>query len=134
DPTRIASLMSCELDLVIDVPSQDVAPLSRNPDIKIAKIDEFRTIFFGFDLKNDMLKYGETGGKNPFKDIRVRAAIDIAVDRDAVVRTVMRGLASPTAQILAPNNVGYDPALDKAPTRNIAEAKKLLAEAGYPNG
>lgn len=134
DPTRVAALLSGELDLLIDVPSQDVARLQANADLKIAKVDEFRTIFFGFDLKSDAPKYVEAGGKNPFKDIRVRQAINLAVDRDAIVRTVMRGLASPTTQILAPNNVGYDPALDKAVTPNRDQARKLLADAGYPDG
>jgi peptide/nickel transport system substrate-binding protein len=134
DPTRVAALLSGELDLLIDVPAQDVARLQANPDIKIEKVDEFRTIFFGFDLKNDAPKYVDAGGRNPFKDIRVRQAINLAVDRDAVVRTVMRGLASPTTQILAPGNVGYDPTLDKAVTTNRDRAKQLLAEAGYPNG
>lgn len=134
DPTRVAALLSGELDLVIDVPSQDVARLQASPELKIAKVDEFRTIFFGFDMKNDAPKYVDAGGKNPFKDIRVRKAINLAVDRDAIVRTVMRGLASPTTQILAPNNVGYDPALDKVVTTNRDQAKKLLAEAGYPDG
>jgi peptide/nickel transport system substrate-binding protein len=134
DPTRVAALLSGELDLLIDVPAQDVARIQQNADIKIEKVDEFRTIFFGFDLKNETLKYGEPGNKNPFKDVRVRQAINLAVDRDAVVRTVMRGLASPTTQILAPNNVGYDPALDKAVQTNRDQAKKLLADAGYPNG
>ncbi len=134
DPTRVAALLSGELDLVVDVPAQDVARLQANPDLKIAKVDEFRTIFFGFDLKSDAPKYVDAGGKNPFKDVRVRQAINLAVDRDAVVRTVMRGLASPTTQILAPGNVGYDPALDKAVATNRDKAKALLAEAGYPNG
>jgi peptide/nickel transport system substrate-binding protein len=133
DATRIAALLSGEVDLVVDVPSQDVARLQQNPDIKLEKTNEFRSIFFGFDLGHDSLKYAEVKG-NPFRDLRVREAINMAVDRDAIVRTVMRGLATPTAQILSPNNVGYDPALDKAPAHNIAEAKKLLAEAGYPDG
>ncbi len=134
DPTRVAALLSGELDLLLDVPAQDVARLQSNPDLKIAKVDEFRTIFFGFDLKSDSPKYVDAGGKNPFKDVRVRQAINLAVDRDAVVRTVMRGLASPTTQILAPGNVGYDPALDKTVTTNRERARQLLTEAGYPNG
>ncbi len=134
DPTRVAALISGEIDLLLDVPSQDVARLAANPDLKIDKTDEFRTIFFGFDLKSPMLKYADAGARNPFQDLRVRQAMNMAIDRDAIVRTVMRGLASSTAQILAPGNVGYDKALDKGPARNIAEAKKLLTEAGYPDG
>jgi peptide/nickel transport system substrate-binding protein len=133
DATRIAALLAGEVDLVVDVPSQDVARLQQNPDIKLAETDEFRSIFFGFDLGHDTLKYAEVKG-NPFKDVRVREAINMAIDRDAIVHSVMRGLATPTAQILSPKNVGYDPALDKAPARNVAEAKKLLADAGYPDG
>jgi peptide/nickel transport system substrate-binding protein len=134
DPTRVAALLSGELDIVIDIPAQDVARLQQNPDLKIAKTDEFRTIFFGFDLKSDKLKYADVADKNPFRDLRVRQAINLAVDRDAVVRTVMRGLASPTTQILAPGNVGYDPALDKTVATNRERARQLLTEAGYPNG
>ena len=134
DPTRTAALLSGELDLLIDVPSQDAARLAQSPAITLAKVPEFRTVFFGFDLKNDKLKYGESGGRNPFKDRRVRQAVDLAIDRDLMVRNVMRGFASPTAQILAPNNVGYDPALDKGAEHNLPEARRLLAEAGFPAG
>ena len=133
DSARVAALLAGSLDLLIDVPGQDVARLGQSPDVKLERVDEFRTIFFGFDLKNDALKYGEAKG-NPFKDPRVRRAISLAMDRPAIVRTAMRGLASPTAQILAPGNVGYDAALDQAPAADRAAARKLLADAGYPEG
>lgn len=134
DPTRIAALVSNEIDLVIDVPSQDVGRLEANPDIKIEKTDEFRTIFFGFDQSSDALRHGDAGGKNPFKDVRVRQAIDHAINAEAIAKTVMRGLATPTGQILAPGNAGYDPALDARAGHDPEKAKALLAEAGYPDG
>ena len=109
DPTRIAALISGQLDLVIDVPAQDVARLQQDPDIKIEKVPEFRTIFFGFDLKNDHLKYAETGDRNPFKDLRVRQAMNLAVDRLAIVRTVMRGLASADRADPRPGQCGLRP-------------------------
>ena len=133
DPTRIAALLSGELDLVIDVPSQAVARLEASPGIKIEQVDEFRTIFFGFDLANDDPQYVEAEG-NPFKKKEVREAISYAVDRDAIVKTVMRGLASKTNQILAPKNNGYLAANDEAPAYDPEKAKELLAEAGYPDG
>src|SRR5207237_107157 len=55
DPTRVSALISGDLDIVIDVPTQDVARLTSAPNLKVERTDEFRTIFFGFDLKNDQL-------------------------------------------------------------------------------
>lgn len=134
DPTRIAALLSGELDLVTAIPSQDVAQLRANSDIKLEITDEFRTLFLGFELGDDTLNYGDAGGANPFRDLRVRQAINLGIDANGIVRTVMRGLATPTGQILAPGNVGYDPALDARPDFDQAAARALLAEAGYPDG
>ena len=134
DPTRIAALISGELDLVTAIPSQNVARLSANPSLKLEVTDEFRTLFFTFDVGSDTLKYGDAGGRNPFKDRRVREAFDLAIDPDAIVRTVMRGYATPTGQILAPGNVGYDASLDAPRGYDPERARALLAEAGYPDG
>lgn len=134
DPTRIAALISGEVDLVIDVPSQDVSRLAASPDLRVEKTDEFRTLFFGFDQASDAIKHGDAGGQNPFKDLRVREAVNMAIDADAIARTVMRGLATPTGQIIAPGNFGHDPALDVRPAFDPEAAKAKLAEAGYPDG
>ncbi len=134
DPTRISALLSGELDLVIDVPAQNVAQLEGNPDITLAQADEFRTLFFAFDLGSETLRYGDAGGANPFKDPRVRKAVNMAIDPAAIQRAVMRGLSTPTGQVLAPGNVGYDPALDARDPGDLDAAKALLAEAGYPDG
>ena len=112
DPTRIAALVSGELDLVTAIPSQNVAQLEANPDIKLEITDEFRTLFYAFDVGSEVLKHGDAGGTNPFSDRRVRQAVNLALDSEAIVRTVMRGYATPTGQILAPGNVGYDAELD----------------------
>jgi len=134
DPTRVAALVSGELDLIIDVPSQDVARLEANPDVKISKTDEFRTLFFGMDQGSDVLKYGDAGDSNPFKDIRVRQAMNMAIDAKTITRAVMRGLATPTGQILAPGNLGYDASLDGRVTFDPEAARALLTKAGYPDG
>ena len=112
DPTRIAALVSGQIDLVTAIPSQNVAGLEANPDIKLEVTDEFRTLFFAFDVGSESLQHGDAGGKNPFQDRRVRQAVNLALDSEAIVRTVMRGYATPTGQILAPGNVGYDRELD----------------------
>jgi peptide/nickel transport system substrate-binding protein len=134
DPTRISALLSRELDLVIDVPTQDVARLQRDANLKVERADEFRTIFFGFDLRNDQLRFGQPGGGNPFRDRRVREAVYRAIDIEAIQRNVMRGLATPTGQLLAPGNVGHDAALDRRLSFDQAAARRLLQEAGVPQG
>ncbi len=134
DPTRVAALISGDLDLITAVPSQNVDQLTANPDLKLQTTDEFRTLFFGFDHGSDALQYGDAGGANPFKDVRVREAVNLAIDADTIVRTVMRGYATPTGQILAPGNLGYDASLDARADYDPAASKSLLAEAGYPEG
>ncbi len=133
DPTRIAALASGELDLLIDVPAQFVSRLEADPNIDVEQTNEFRTLFFGFELGSDVLTYGDAGGTNPFRHLRVRQAIDYAIDADTIARTVMRGLAIPTGQILAPGNVGYDESLDDT-VYDPDKARSLLADAGYPDG
>jgi len=132
DPTRVSALITRELDLLLDVPTQDVARLQRDANLKIERTDEFRTIFFGFDLRNDQLRYGQAGGGNPFRDRRVREAVYRAIDIEAIQRNVMRGLATPTGQLLAPGNVGYNAALDRRLPFDQEGARRLLREAGVP--
>ena len=127
DPTRIAALISGDLDLITAVPSQNVDQLSANSSIKLETTDEFRTLFFGFDHGSATLQYGDADGKNPFKDVRVRKAVNLAIDAKTIVRTVMRGYATPTGQILAPGNLGYDASLDARAGYNPEAAKDLLA-------
>jgi peptide/nickel transport system substrate-binding protein len=73
-------------------------------------------------------------GKNPFKDVRVRKALNMAIDREAIRRVTMRGLSIPAGLLIAPGVHGYEKALDTPWKYDIAGAKKLLAEAGYPDG
>jgi peptide/nickel transport system substrate-binding protein len=133
-PTRIAALVSGELDILLDVPPQDVAWLSGLADLKVERTDELRNISFGFDFASDQLRTASPGIGNPFRDRRVREAIYRAIDITAIQRNAMRGLATPTGQLLAPGNVGYDPALDARLPYDPAGARRLLAEAGYPRG
>ena len=134
DATRVAALLSGEVDMVTDLPTQDVARLKQNPNLKVLEGFENRTIFIGMDQHNDELQYSNVKGKNPFKDVRVRRALNMAVDRDAIRRTVMRGLSLPAAIMVAPGVNGHTEELDKVAKPDPEGAKKLLAEAGYPNG
>ena len=133
DPTRIAALLAGNVDAVTDLPTQDVARLRSTPALSVLDGPEVRTIFFGFDLGSDELKYAPKG-KNFFKDVRVRKALSMAIDRTAIQRSIMRGLSVPASLIIAPGVNGYNADLDKTGPADVEGAKKLLADAGYPNG
>jgi peptide/nickel transport system substrate-binding protein len=86
------------------------------------------------DQSRDKLLESDVKGKNPFKDKRVRQAFYQAIDEDAIKTKVMRGFARPTALMVGPGVNGYDAAIDKRFPYDPPAAKKLLAEAGYPDG
>ena len=133
DPTRIAALIAGDVDAVTDLPTQDVNRLRTTPSLNVLDGPEVRTIFIVMDLGSDELKYG-TKGPNPFKDLRVRKALNMSMDRSGIQRSIMRGLSIPAAIMVAPGVNGYAEASDKPPAVDVEGAKKLLAEAGFPNG
>ena len=133
DATRVAALLSGELDMVYPVPVQDQPRVRANANTDVLAGPELRTIFLGMDQKRDELLESDVKGKNPFKDVRVRKAFMHAIDIETIKDKVMRGLATPSALLISPflfppgreiERLAYDP----------EGAKKLLAEAGYPNG
>jgi peptide/nickel transport system substrate-binding protein len=134
DSTRVSALLAGDVDLVTEVPVQDVERLRKEGKVRIQDGHEVRTIFLGMDQHNDELKYSSIKGKNPFKDVRVRRALNLAVDRETIKRVTMRGLSIPAGIMVAPGVHGYSKDLDTVPKYDPAAAKKLLAEAGYPNG
>ena len=134
DPTRVAALLSGDVDMLTDLPVQDVARLRQDPKLKIVDGHEVRTIFIALDEFSPELKYSDVKGKNPFKDKRVREALSIAIDREAIKRNTMRGLSLPASIIVAPGVNGHSPEIDIAIKADPDRAKKLLADAGYPNG
>ena len=133
DATRVAALISGEVDLILDPPVQDIAKLKENPGIKIVEGNENRTIFVNFDQGRDELLYGSKG-KNPFKDLRVRQAMLLTIDVPALHKQVMRGLSLPTMSMIAPQVRGYSKDLEKRPAVDIEKAKKLMTDAGFGSG
>jgi peptide/nickel transport system substrate-binding protein len=134
DATRVAALLSGQVDVIEPVPLQDVARINAGGKSKVMQAPELRTIFLGMDQKRDELLYSSVKGKNPFKDKRVRQAFYQAIDINGIQRTVMRGASNPTALMVGPGINGFDAALNKRLPFDIEAAKKLLADAGYPNG
>jgi peptide/nickel transport system substrate-binding protein len=135
DATRMAALAAGDIDFVLDPPNQDIERLQRDPRIRIYREPENLVFFLGMDQARNELVYSDLKGRNPFKDRRVRLALYQAIDTEAINRVVMRGLAVPAALILPnPDAAGVPKELDKRFPHDIAAAKRLLGEAGYPNG
>ncbi|MDV6228346.1 ABC transporter substrate-binding protein [Nitratireductor aquimarinus] len=124
--TRVAALLSGEVDLVDSAPIQDLPRLEAAPDIQVNKRTELRTVFVGFNRRETL----EGGRPNPFNDIRVRQAVEAAIDRDLINAKVMRKLARPSGSLIAPEVAGYAKALDVYEPADPEKAKALLAEAG----
>jgi peptide/nickel transport system substrate-binding protein len=134
DATRVAALLSGEIDMLTDLPTQDVTRLRNDPKLKVVDGPEVRTIYIAMDMGSDELKTSNIKGKNPFKDKRVRQALNMSVDREAIKTRIMRGLSIPAGIMVAPGVNGNTPAIDIPMKVDIEGAKKLLADAGYPNG
>ena len=132
--TRVAALLSGEMDMIYSVPPQDIERLRTADGIAVIQGPELRTIYLGMDQWRDELLFSNVKGKNPFKDVRVRRAFAMAIDVDAITKRVMRGQGFPLYEMWAPGVKGYNKALDIRPKLDVEAAKKLLAEAGYPQG
>jgi len=134
DATRVAALLTGEVDVMEPVPLQDVERINASAGAKVIVGPELRTIFLGMDQKRDELLYSSVKGKNPFKDKRVRQAFYQAIDIVGIQKTVMRGASRPTALMVGPGVNGHAADMDKRLPFDPDAAKKLLADAGYPNG
>ena len=131
---RVAALLSGDVDLIENVPIQDLARIKANGNFTVVQGLSARVIYLHFDYIDDAPP-GVTGagGKNPFRDRRVREAISKAIDRDAIVARIMGGVAVAAGELLPPTMFGANRDM-KAPKADPDGAKKLLAEAGYPDG
>ena len=132
--TRVAALLSGEVDFVLDPPLQDLKRIEGADGLKVTTVAQIRSIFFGMDQGVDELRSSDVKGKNPFKDQRVREAFNLAIDKEAIKRVVMEGLSFPTGMITPPGVLGNTPDNDPPYGFDAAKAKALLEEAGYPNG
>ncbi len=133
DSTRVAALLSGEVDVMEPIPVQDIERVNSNPGTRAVTGPELRTIFLGMDQKRDELLYSNVKGKNPFKDKRVRQAFYQAIDIDGIKKTVMRGASNPSALMVGPGINGFDASVKRLPY-DPAAAKKLMTDAGYPDG
>ena len=121
--TRVAALLSGEVDIIQDVPVQDLGRVNSTAGLKVNTAAQNRVIFFGIDNAN-----------GPTADLRVRQAMNIAINREAIKKVVMRDQSDPTGVIMPPFVNGWTPQLNSYPAPDIAAAKALMADAGYANG
>lgn len=136
DATRLAALISGEIDFLLDPAPRDVTRLRNTAGVKVIDGPENRLVFIGMDQARDKLLYGNVpGNKNPFKDQRVRRALYQAIDIEALKTKLMSGLAVPTGGLTPSSNASFDDAaLQTRLPYDVAAARKLMADAGFANG
>ena len=134
DADRVAALQSGDVDFVQDVPVQDLDKLSKDPKLRVSVGQDNRSIFIGLNVGPAELKSSDIKGVNPLADKRVRNAINMAINRSAIQKTVMRGQSLPTGIIAPPGVNGYSKDLDVIPVVDLVKAKALVVEAGFPEG
>ena len=136
DPTRVAALLSGDVDAIENVPTADLKRIRENQGLNFFSKVSHRMIYFNLDQREKSPFVFDNDGKpldkNPLRDLRVRKALSMAVNRDAIRDRLMEGLSLPTANLVPPALFGHNPTLK--PVFDADGARKLLTEAGYPNG
>ncbi|MEM8837548.1 MAG: ABC transporter substrate-binding protein [Pseudomonadota bacterium] len=132
--TRVAALLSGEIDFIQDVPVQDLKRVADAEGLKVIKAPQNRVIFFGVNQGDADLASDNIEGKNPFADKKVRQAMNIAINREAIRKIIMRGQSIPAGVIVPPFANGWTQDLDTVPETDLKAAKALMTEAGYGDG
>ncbi|KEA08271.1 ABC transporter substrate-binding protein [Rhizobium rhizogenes] len=126
DATRVAALLAGDIDFTDKAPVQDIPRLQASPNVKLLEGTDLRTVMIGFSQRDTLL----SGAPNPMKDVRVRQAMQLAIDLDLIKKKVMRGKSRNAGTLVAPQIPGYDAALDTPLQADLEKAKALLKEAG----
>ena len=132
--TRVAALLSGEVDFIQDVPVQDLQRVAAADGLDVRTAPQNRVIFFGLNVGDADLANDSVEGANPLGDLRVRQAMSMAINRDAIKQVVMRGQSAPAGMISPPFVNGWNDAMDSSSKTDIDGAKALMAEAGYSDG
>jgi peptide/nickel transport system substrate-binding protein len=135
DATRVAALLSGEVDFAYPIPIQDIDRVNASGKAKVLQGHEIRAMFLAMDLARDELLYSSVKGRNPFKDHRVRQAFYQAIDVDTINARLMRGTAVPMGEVIASGVNAFDPALNRRAHKfDVEAAKRLMQEAGFAGG
>ncbi len=132
--TRVAALLSGEVDFIQDVPVQDLDRVAGADGLDVRTAPQNRVIFFGMNMGDADLANDNVDGKNPLADARVRKAMSMAINRDAIQKVVMRGQSQPAGMIAPPFVNGWNEEMDGSSVTDVEGAKALMEEAGYGDG
>jgi peptide/nickel transport system substrate-binding protein len=135
---RVAALLAGDVDVIDQVPPSDARTLAANPKLSVFSIATTRLVYLALDSARATSPFitdsaGRKLDRNPLQDARVRRALSLMIDRKALANRLLDGSAEPAGQFVPEGLGGYDPKLTP-PAVDVAGAKKLLAEAGYPKG
>jgi peptide/nickel transport system substrate-binding protein len=138
DAARLAALLAGDLDLIDAVPPGEIARLRGNKALGVSSASSSRMIYLALDQSGDTTPFvtgkdGKPLPQNPLRDARVRRALSAGINRSAIVDRVLSGASRPSGQLAVEGQVGFAPEL-AAPAFDAEAAKRLLAEAGYPEG
>lgn len=128
--TRVAALLSGEINFTNDAPVQDLPRLAASPSVKVLEGVDLRTVMIGMSYRDTL----NSGVDNPFSDLKVRQALYQAIDVDQLQQKVMRGKSRTAGAVVAPPIPGYVPELDERLPFDPDAARALLAEASVPEG
>ena len=134
DSTRLSALISGDVDFVHTLAVQDIPRLRADSRFKVLEGQENRTLWLGMDQSRDELLYSNIKGRNPFKDVRVRRAVALAIDVEAIKRATLRGQGVPSGSMWTQYVNGWSASIDQRPAVDREQARRLLAEAGYREG
>lgn len=138
DSARVAALRAGDVDAIDAVPTRDVAALRRAGNLRIIEKPGLRLIYLYVDSNRPVTPFvtdndGRPFTVNPLADVRVRRALSMAINRQGISRQIMEGFSVPTGQLMPEGALGYDPTI-AVPAYDVEGARRLLAEAGYPQG
>jgi peptide/nickel transport system substrate-binding protein len=133
DGARTAAILAGSVDVIDYVPVEDMKKIDADPKFTVKTAPIARIHYVALDSNRDETPHVSAGGKNPFKDMRVRKALSLAINRNAIVERLLHGLGTPAGQVLPPSFAGGSKD-SKVDPYNPEAARKLLAEAGYDKG
>lgn len=133
DGARLASLLAQEADIIEALSSDGMARVEKDKRLQIINGQSTRLMYLGVDAASDVSPFVDAGGKNPLKDVRVRKAMLMAMNRDAIIDRVLQRNGTVADQFVAEGYLGHSSKV-KHVGYDLAGAKALMAEAGYPDG